>query len=399
MKVKIKIAILSLMVLTISCNNNRPDYSDSVNFNILRELRSKISTDSICKAPKGDKKQTIINIYTQILEEGRKAAIHTLSDKGEYEDMFRWEKVKEIDPTTKKEITVERAVDLINEKDIAKRLKKFKEMYINDGGFAYFDARTKLSDADINQIAKEYIDGTLDVDYDQFTLLGAQKRSESRFMWKGQEIIIPDINGVYPAFPYRTQKYKENIQKINERIPIPKFEAGLGAVYPQSIFLSTKRALINKIANESEYYHGMFRWEKVKEIDENGTEVIREKAVDLINENDIYKRLKKFDIEKDPGLLSLDQRVNLSDIKLHQIAAAYVDGVLNVEYDEYDAFGNYKPESVFEWEGEKYKIKNKVSFSLDVPAFPYRTQQYLKLLRKIKVLFLINWDWEAISEA
>jgi hypothetical protein len=152
------------------------------------------------------------------LKKGIKVIIDKLSSDGNYHNMFKWE--KDADGN-------EKAVDIIDENDVYKQLKKSK--FQEAPGYLHYDFEksVNLSDQEIMNISKAYIDGTLNVEYVKKYNETVGEVSYYEFEWNG--MTIKAFNDGTLNFP-SSKEYSKKLEKINERVPIPIFNNAVGNV-------------------------------------------------------------------------------------------------------------------------------------------------------------------------
>lgn len=170
-----------------------------------------------------------------------------------------------------------------------------------------------------------------------------------------------------------------NQAEYNYKLSMGLYNASSELLLQQNAALEAgKKVVIDQVSSDP-LYHDMFKWEK----DKNG----KEKAVDLIDENDIFKRLKDASIIEDTGFFHFDKKANLTDQDLRNISIGYIDGTLNVTQGGSrgsDVPFSDNPHYKFIYNDKEYKVYYKgvpkishvEPFSIGNPTNPYLLNIY-----------------------
>jgi hypothetical protein len=212
----------------------------------------------------------LIKMHSSVLEKGKQVIAEELKNNSDFQDIFKYKydsKSKEYKKTN----------ELVDGDYIYETLKKFKDntYEIKSGFFGSQQpgVKTILSDDDLKKISESYLNGSIDVSLDGTF-------SDAKFTYNGKNYMIEpnrnfikDNNVVLFPFPYSSQDYQKKLEKINERIPIGKFEQNVGTLNGSPFFTlsgQTKKDVVEDLAkitptnsNIIEYSDGTF----------NGTQV------------------------------------------------------------------------------------------------------------------------------
>jgi len=207
----------------------------------------------------------LIKIHNSVLEKGKQVVAEELKNNTDFQDIFKYKydsKSKEYKKTN----------ELIDDNYIYNTLKTFKDRIYETNVipviFLGYGNKTKLGDDDLKKISESYLNGSIDVSVDNTS-------GNAKFTYNGKDYMIEpnpnfvkDNSVVLLPFPYSSKDYQKKLEKINERIPIGRFEQSTGTVGASPFFTlggQTKQDVIEDLgkitltnSNVLEYKDGTF---------------------------------------------------------------------------------------------------------------------------------------------
>lgn len=179
----------------------------------------------------------LLKTYNASLEAGKAVVINKLKGNSEYSGMFH--SVKDANGNDR--------LDLVDEKYITGSLKAFRDRIYADTDWAR-DKKVSLSDSDLSNIARGYLDGSIQFEHHTHNRDNPMSdASKMKFTYNGKEYYVYDSSDAKLAnqgfhstvVPYSSKDYKKKLTDINLQIPIPEFETATGKVQGSPMYQIT----------------------------------------------------------------------------------------------------------------------------------------------------------------
>jgi len=127
--------------------------------------------------------------------------------------------------------------DIISASEITKNLKNVG-IEENPGMFS-FNIPSDLTEDDLKNLSQSYVNGQLHVTYDYGYYQGQTHKwvpGKVQFEYNKKNYVIKVGETGSPGFPMSSKDFQNNLQKINERIPVPIFSKAAGTVSASPFF-------------------------------------------------------------------------------------------------------------------------------------------------------------------
>jgi hypothetical protein len=206
----------------------------------------------------------LIKIHNSVLEKGKQVVINELKGNTDFEGMFKY--------NVDKKTGIKIPTDLIDSDYIYNNLKVANNIDAIEKVGQIFHSNTsiKFSDEDLKNLANGYINGTIDFENYSRGNSDSGPINYTKFTYQGQEYKTQGISfsNSNHIVPYDSKDFQNKLQKINERIPIGRFEQSTGTVGASPFFTlggQTKQDVIEDLgkvtltnSNVLEYKDGTF---------------------------------------------------------------------------------------------------------------------------------------------